>query len=61
VKLHGGAMDVRSEADPNSPNRGTTFMLRIPVSVSGGKRARLMDPVPAGRANGTTMERKENV
>jgi signal transduction histidine kinase len=32
VQLHGGAMEVRSDANPASPERGTTFTLRIPIS-----------------------------
>ncbi len=40
VQLHGGTMEVRSNADPASPERGTTFTLRIPVSSA---------PVPEGR------------
>jgi signal transduction histidine kinase len=34
VQLHGGAMQVRSDADPASPERGTTFTLHIPISVA---------------------------
>lgn len=63
VKLHGGTMDVRSEADSKSPHHGTSFVLRIPISLTGGKRARLIEqanPVAPG-PNGTTMERKEMV
>lgn len=62
VKLHGGTMDVRSEVDPNSPNRGTTFTLRIPVSVAGMDRtASHVDDtrtVPQS-VEANTMERKE--
>jgi signal transduction histidine kinase len=64
VKLHGGAMDVRSETDPNSPKRGTSFTLRIPVSVIGGDRAKLTKKVHdmgvmAQSAETNNMERKE--
>jgi len=64
VKLHGGTMDVRSEADQNSPNRGTTFTLRIPVSVTGPERVKITGNLDGARTMAqtvetTTMERKE--
>ena len=64
VKLHGGTMDVRSEADQNSPNRGTTFTLRIPVSVTGPERLKITGNLDGARTMAqtvetTTMERKE--
>ncbi|HXE09562.1 MAG TPA: ATP-binding protein [Acidobacteriaceae bacterium] len=34
LQLHGGSLEVRSNADPGSPARGTTFTLLIPLSVS---------------------------
>ena len=34
LQLHGGALDVRSNADPSSPEHGTTFTLRIPISLN---------------------------
>ena len=37
LQLHGGAMEVRSNADPESAERGTTFTLRIPMSVAGNE------------------------
>jgi signal transduction histidine kinase len=40
LQLHGGAMDVRSNTDPDSPDRGTTFTLRIPVSVAPASEGR---------------------
>jgi signal transduction histidine kinase len=63
VQLHGGAMEVRSDADPASPKRGTTFTLQIPISNAPPKEGRNQPPLagstePAGRAT-TTMERKE--
>ena len=36
--MHGGAMDVQSNADPNAADRGTTFTLRVPLVVSGEGR-----------------------
>lgn len=73
VQLHGGTMEVRSNADPASPERGTAFTLRIPVSnapANDGRKqpARLSQAVdgdaqatngePAG-AIATSMERGE--
>ncbi len=34
LQLHGGAMDVRSNADPAAADRGTTFTLRLPLASS---------------------------
>lgn len=64
VKLHGGTMDVRSEADPASPNRGTAFTLRIPVSVTGPDRGKFRANLDSAQTiaqavETTTMERKE--
>lgn len=63
VQLHGGAMEVRSDADPASPTRGTTFTLQIPISNVSAKDDR-DQPTLAGSAEpsdslATTMERKE--
>ncbi|MGD0445284.1 MAG: ATP-binding protein [Edaphobacter sp.] len=33
LQLHGGAMDVRSNTDANSPERGTVFTFRLPIAV----------------------------
>jgi signal transduction histidine kinase len=33
LQLHGGAMDVRSTTDPNSPEHGTVFTFRLPIVV----------------------------
>ena len=60
VQLHGGAMDVRSNADPDSPGHGTTFILRLPIPVGAASGPR----PPAGRlSSGATairMEAKES-
>jgi signal transduction histidine kinase len=40
LQLHGGAMEVRSNADVNSPERGTTFTFRVPVAVGAGGEIR---------------------
>jgi signal transduction histidine kinase len=76
LQLHGGALDVRSNADPTSSERGTTFTLRIPISLNHpneGRRqaARLamggdMDEPIANDEEipasvASTMERKGNV
>ncbi len=34
LQLHGGSMEVRSNADPASPSHGTTFTLQIPISAA---------------------------
>jgi signal transduction histidine kinase len=34
LQLHGGAMEVKSDSGPASPERGTTFTLHIPISVA---------------------------
>jgi signal transduction histidine kinase len=40
LQMHGGAMDVRSNADASSPERGTTFTLRLPVATGAGVEGR---------------------
>lgn len=40
LQLHGGALDVRSNVDPASPERGTTFTLRIPISINHANEGR---------------------
>ncbi|WP_158941875.1 PAS domain-containing sensor histidine kinase [Granulicella sp. S190] len=37
LQLHGGAMEVRSSADPDSVERGTTFTFRLPVATGVGE------------------------
>ena len=75
LQLHGGAMEVRSNADPASPQRGTTFTLSIPVSATPVNENRKptqlahppdIDPHSAGgepanavAANIESMDRKE--
>jgi signal transduction histidine kinase len=72
LQLHGGTMEVRSDAEPASPTRGTTFTLRIPISVGpssdnrrqpghltqgpGNGAASGQSATPNG--NATTLERK---
>lgn len=55
VQLHGGTMDVRSDANEDSPARGTTFTLQLPISAPGsdghpGQRTGRVD------ANGTSAK-----
>ncbi|NYF51438.1 sensor histidine kinase [Tunturiibacter gelidoferens] len=40
LQLHGGAMDVRSNADPDSVERGTTFTFRLPAAAGVGGESR---------------------
>jgi signal transduction histidine kinase len=40
LQMHGGAMDVRSNADPAAADRGTTFTLRVPVAAGAGGEGR---------------------
>ncbi|HEV2710744.1 MAG TPA: ATP-binding protein [Edaphobacter sp.] len=40
LQMHGGAMDVRSNADASSPERGTTFTLRLPIATGAGVEGR---------------------
>src|ERR1035437_9449594 len=48
LQLHGGAMEVRSNADPASFDRGTTFTLNIPISPTPANEGR---KAPARLAN----------
>jgi signal transduction histidine kinase len=40
LQMHGGAIDVRSNADPASADRGTTFILRVPVAAGANSDGR---------------------
>jgi signal transduction histidine kinase len=40
LQLHGGAMDVRSNADSSSPERGTVFAFRLPIAAGVGVEGR---------------------
>ena len=40
LQLHGGAMEVRSNAEPNSPERGTVFTFRLPTAAGVGGEGR---------------------
>ena len=54
LQLHGGVLDVRSNADPTAGDRGTTFTLRLPMAV-GAAEAR--KGIPAGASRKGTGER----
>ena len=55
LQMHGGAMEVRSSSDVGSPDRGTTFTLRLPV-VSGMSETR-KSAAMAGRSGRAVGER----
>jgi signal transduction histidine kinase len=40
LQLHGGAMDVRSNADPHSPERGSVFTFKLPIAAGAGSEGR---------------------
>jgi signal transduction histidine kinase len=40
LQMHGGAMDVRSNATVGATDRGTTFTLRVPVAAGAGGEGR---------------------
>jgi signal transduction histidine kinase len=69
LQLHGGTLEVRSDAEPDSPGRGTTFTMHIPISVSAGHEGRKQTARLASAADGadrapsqaTNMESKETV
>lgn len=44
LQLHGGALDVRSNAEPGAADRGTVFTLRIPIAISPAAETR--KPLP---------------
>ncbi|MBB5344199.1 sensor histidine kinase [Tunturibacter empetritectus] len=51
LQLHGGAMEVRSNADPDSVERGTTFTFRLPAAAGVGGESR--------KAAGVVQNQKE--
>ena len=48
VQMHGGAMEVRSCKEVGSPERGTTFTLRLPVAAFASDRVRKTAAVGQG-------------
>jgi signal transduction histidine kinase len=55
LQLHGGAMDVRSNADANARDRGTTFTFRLPAAAGVAGEGRKV--VGAGAVSKGTGER----
>jgi signal transduction histidine kinase len=45
LQMHGGALDVRSNATPLAVDRGTTFTLRLPIAAGSAQEVR---KAPAG-------------
>lgn len=39
LQMHGGALDVRSNVDPQAQDRGTTFTVRLPIAVVETRKA----------------------
>jgi signal transduction histidine kinase len=52
LQLHGGAMEVRSNAEPGSAERGTAFTLRVPITVGQASDVLKMGPEDAEIAAG---------
>ena len=52
LQLHGGALDVRSNANPLAVDRGTTFTLRLPVAAGAAGEIRKTAPAGTRRAVG---------
>lgn len=50
LQMHGGALDVRSTTDPSSPDRGSMFAMRLPLSVSSAGDRRI-----AGKPTGVDL------
>ncbi len=55
LQLHGGAMDVRSNVDASSPERGTVFTFRLPIAAGVGVEGRKV--VAAGASQKGLEER----
>lgn len=55
LQMHGGAMEVRSNTDANSPDHGTTFTFRMPLAAGAGVEVR--KAVGTGAERGRTGER----
>jgi signal transduction histidine kinase len=41
LQMHGGALDVRSNADPLAKDRGTTFTVRLPLAAGAGEQRKV--------------------
>lgn len=52
LQMHGGALDVRSMTDEHSPDRGSVFTMRLPISlVSSAARGDLLNGNGTAKAN----------
>ncbi|HWZ49898.1 MAG TPA: ATP-binding protein [Granulicella sp.] len=51
LQMHGGALDVRSNADMNAPDHGSVFTLRLPISVLSGSNSGPTSPLPGLHAS----------
>ena len=49
LQLHGGALEVRSNAEANSPERGTVFTFRLPIAAGVGVEGRKVVATGAGQ------------
>ncbi|HEX3373646.1 MAG TPA: ATP-binding protein [Edaphobacter sp.] len=58
LQLHGGAMEVRSNAEPNSPERGTVFTFRLPIAAGvGGEGRKVVAVATSHKGLGERVER----
>ncbi len=51
LQMHGGALDVRSNADMNLPDHGSVFTLRLPIAVLSASIAGPGSPITSMRAS----------
>jgi signal transduction histidine kinase len=58
LQLHGGAMEVRSNAEPNSPERGTVFTFQLPIAAGvGGEGRKVVAVATSHQGLGERVER----
>ena len=58
LQLHGGAMEVRSNAESNSPERGTVFTFRLPIAAGvGGEGRKVVAVATSHKGLGERVER----
>ena len=58
LQLHGGAMEVRSNAEPISPERGTVFTFRLPIAAGvGGEGRKVVAVATSHKGLGERVER----
>ncbi|HEY1965995.1 MAG TPA: ATP-binding protein, partial [Acidobacteriaceae bacterium] len=58
LQLHGGAMEVRSNAEPISPERGTVFTFRLPIAAGvGGDGRKVAAVATSHKGLGERVER----